>query len=389
MATPRLIGLIDRYQETHGVSDAELARRMGISRENLRLWRKGLRALPGQDNLRSVARTIGQPYRQVLSAALLDAGYLADSETAAARPYDEVLHDAVAALTEATRLTNQPVRQTSSGRWEPDSNPQAALPIDWAEFVTKALAGAAANVGSTTTILSGRPGSWEAARVREVLESTVGPDDEHLLEHRTEPVTVDLWVDNILLDLDADPYDDAFYDLDQRESEIPEPDDVPDEPPPAGMEWLLDRDKHGLATWMNDPAKVAAYEKYRAETPQQPLTPGEQAQEDALNHIAALREKLDHLRRAELERYADSLTTAITAQLDQLGLNVPIQVRVAPAPNDADLRSGTTPLPGDSYSRIDEAIASAIAETPTPAALPGTPLERAERWEDAGDQGRR
>ncbi|MGB8504670.1 hypothetical protein [Mycobacterium sp.] len=115
---------------------------MGISRENLRLWRtNGLRALPEQDKLRSVARTIGQPYGQVLSAALFDAGYLTETDNQAAWPYDEVLHDAVSALTEATRLPNQPMRQTSSGRWEPDPDPRAALPIDWAEFVTLALAG--------------------------------------------------------------------------------------------------------------------------------------------------------------------------------------------------------------------------------------------------------
>jgi hypothetical protein len=326
-----------------------------------------------------VARTIGQPYRQVLSAALLDAGYLTDSDTTAPRPYDEILHDAVSALTEATRLTNQPVRQTSSGHWEPNPDPRAALPIDWAEFATLALAGAAANVGSTVKILSGRPGSWEAARIGEVLQSTVGADDEHLLGHRTEPIVVDLWVDNILLDLDADPYDDAFYELDQRESVIPEPDDVSDEPP-AGMEWLHDRDEHGLASWINDPDKVAAYEKYRAETPPGPLTPGEQAQQSALNHIAALRKTLNDLRRIERQTYAESLTAAITERLQRLDLNVAIHVTVAVAPNDADLHYGTTPLPGESSSPIDEAIATAIAQTPTPATLPGTPLERAERW---------
>jgi hypothetical protein len=42
----------------------------------------------------------------------------------------------------------------------------------------------------------------------------VDADDEHLLRYRTQPVTVDLWVDNILLYLDSDPYDDAFYELD-------------------------------------------------------------------------------------------------------------------------------------------------------------------------------
>lgn len=137
-----------------------------------------------------MARTIGEPYRQVLSAALFDANYLTEVDAATSRPYMEVLHDAVAVLTEAARLTNQPVRQTSSGQLEPDPDPRAAVPIDWAEFVTLALAGAAANVGSTAKILSGRPGSWEADRVGTTLESTVGVDDEHLLRHRTEPVTV-------------------------------------------------------------------------------------------------------------------------------------------------------------------------------------------------------
>ena len=106
---------------------------------------------------------------------------------------------------------------------------------------------------------------------------------------------------------------------------------------------------------------------------------GEQAQEDALNQLAALREKLDQVRQAELQSYADSLTAAITTRLGELNLNVPIHVTITPAPNDADLRYGTTPLPGESDSPIDEAVASAIANTAGPATLPGTPLERAQR----------
>jgi hypothetical protein len=104
------------------------------------------------------------------------------------------------------------------------------------------------------------------------------------------------------------------------------------------------------------------------------------AQQNALNRIGALRERLDALRRAELSTYAEHLTRAITDKLGQLNLNVPVSVSIGIAPPGShELRYGTTPLPGDSYCRIDEAIASAIAETPTPAALPGTPLERAER----------
>jgi transcriptional regulator with XRE-family HTH domain len=102
VARTRLTALIDRYKNAHGVSDAELARRIGISQENLRLWRaNGLRALPDQHNLRAVARTIAQPYRQVLSAALLDAGYLTDTDAGEPRPCDEVLHDAISASTKA------------------------------------------------------------------------------------------------------------------------------------------------------------------------------------------------------------------------------------------------------------------------------------------------
>jgi hypothetical protein len=80
----------------------------------------------------------------------------------------------------AACLTNQPMRQGVSGEWELDPN-GTPVAIDWAAFVTEALAGAAANIGSTTQILAGRPGSWEAARVREVLESTVGVDDERAI----------------------------------------------------------------------------------------------------------------------------------------------------------------------------------------------------------------
>src|ERR1700681_746957 len=96
-----------------------------------------------------------------------------------ARPYGEVLEDAVNCVAEAARFTNQTVRQGISGEWEPDPNgtPQR---IDSAAFVTEALGGAAANMGGTEAILPVRPGSWEAERVRQTLHSTVGIHDEYL-----------------------------------------------------------------------------------------------------------------------------------------------------------------------------------------------------------------
>lgn len=113
---------------------------------------------------------------------------------------DELLAQAVRTLTDAARRS-QP---------------------DWAEFVTQALAGAAANIGSIEAALAGRPGSWEAEGVRQLLWSTVGQDGELLLEHRTDPVVVDLYVDEILDDLGVwKTYDDAQLELQRRYEMVP------------------------------------------------------------------------------------------------------------------------------------------------------------------------
>lgn len=86
MPTPRLVALIDEYKQAHGVPDAELARRIGISRQNLSLWRtQGFRGLPDRASLDGVAGVTGRPYRDVLEAALYDAGYLHETEALPAR----------------------------------------------------------------------------------------------------------------------------------------------------------------------------------------------------------------------------------------------------------------------------------------------------------------
>jgi hypothetical protein len=115
------------------------------------------------------------------------------------RGWDEILADAVRVLTEAARLRRPVLQQTEDGGWEP--HPVRTEPADWAEFVTLAVAGAAANVGSVDRALEGRPGSWEADAVRGLLLSTVGGDPAELLRHRTEPVRVVLRPAEILADL--------------------------------------------------------------------------------------------------------------------------------------------------------------------------------------------
>ncbi|MEH6822031.1 MAG: XRE family transcriptional regulator [Dietzia psychralcaliphila] len=77
MRTSHLVDLVDAHKHAYGVSDAELARRIGVSRQNLNLWRThGVRGLPARATLEGIATTIGRSYQSVLEAALRDAGYL-------------------------------------------------------------------------------------------------------------------------------------------------------------------------------------------------------------------------------------------------------------------------------------------------------------------------
>ena len=125
--------------------------------------------------------------------------------------YASLLADAIRVLTAAARL-----RWPASG----ESGNECGEPVDWAEFVTSALAGAAANIGQIEAVLAGRPGSWEAEGVRQLLWSTVGEDDR-LLRHRTEPVVVDVYVDEILVEMGAwAAYDKGVTELNRRDEAL-------------------------------------------------------------------------------------------------------------------------------------------------------------------------
>ena len=102
--------------------------------------------------------------------------------------YQRLLADAIQAITEAARLNTSGADGNGHG-------------VDVAEFAALALAGAAANVGGISALLAGRPGSWEAIPARRLLDGTVGSDEGHLWQHRTEPVQVIVNVDDILTDL--------------------------------------------------------------------------------------------------------------------------------------------------------------------------------------------
>lgn len=116
------------------------------------------------------------------------------NEPTTIRSYGQILTDAVAVLTEAARTIE-----------------------DFAGFLSAACAGAAANLGSLDQLIAGRPGSWEAELVWQLLTGTVGDDDRDLLGHRTDPLVVRVYVDNLLTELGLDVlYDEAYDELDRR-----------------------------------------------------------------------------------------------------------------------------------------------------------------------------
>lgn len=318
------------------------------------------------------------------------------------RAYGEKLQEAIAALTDAARLARPRLQRTEDGQWVDDPT-SIGEQGDWAEFVTLALAGAAANFGGVDAILAGRSGSWEAAGVRQVLESTVGPGEHALWEHRTEPLEITLLVDELLADRSEAwvQYDDAQRELARRfeEAEAAEP-----QIDYSRYVWDYDRDTSGQWAPRDPEGPAWSLEALRASLVADGVDPDEvdELQERLLEtatgvHIPKSADALAELRRLEDERdartgvdlddqleqqrlsewtaYGEALRTRIeTAAAAIPGLTVPVSVRVdvdtyrSPSARSGDLGLGLT--------LAERLIETAVMDTPTPEDLPGTPLDR-------------
>jgi len=86
--------------------------------------------------------------------------------------------DAIAALTAAARGTRTIGAGTSHAHTEP---------VDFGEIACHVLTAVAANVGGVEELLAGRPGSWEADYVRQIVHSTAGDRPEDLAPWRAKP----------------------------------------------------------------------------------------------------------------------------------------------------------------------------------------------------------
>lgn len=316
--------------------------------------------------------------------------------------YQELLSAAIAALTAAARLPRPTLTRSADGTWveDPSARPE---PTDWAEFVTLALAGAAANVGGIRSVLAGRPGSWEAAGVEQLLASTVGPDETSLWEHRTEPLTITLYVDELLVDVcDAHTqYQDAATEVARRydaaESALPAIDYDHyvwwyDHTPtgewvardPAAPAWDVAAWRASLLAQGSDQDQVDSLERTAlpessgAWVPRSPelgaeLHRLEQEREAVLEPIADLEEQLEAQRLREWTAYGEAVKARVLAAAAAVpGLAVPVEVTI-----DVETFRAHRGLAVDSPQGLEERLLDqAVMDTPTPADLPGTPLER-------------
>ena len=76
----QLLALIDDYKDRHGQpSDASIARAIGVAAQTVSSWRsRGIRELPARETMVRLADFLRVPYDDVLRAALVDIGYIAD-----------------------------------------------------------------------------------------------------------------------------------------------------------------------------------------------------------------------------------------------------------------------------------------------------------------------
>lgn len=181
-------------------------------------------------------------------------------------------------------------------------------------------------------ILAGRPGSWEVDGVRNLLTGTVGCDEQQLHEHRTEPVVVNMNVDNIMFALEVwQAYDEAATALQRRYDDL------------------------GVASWPGSSGDAP-----------EDLSPVTPEQEQQLDEIAALDHQHEQQRQHDWAAYSTALKTYIGAQVPQIeGLRVPLLVTIDSEAVSVNSASGTWGS-GLGEPLADRLLNAAIDATPPP-----------------------
>ncbi|MGI8559041.1 MAG: hypothetical protein ACR2ND_12170 [Solirubrobacteraceae bacterium] len=83
------------------------------------------------------------------------------------------------------------IPDASNGDYERDAHRAILQAVreqqDFGGWLAGVLARVSADLGSTFALTAGRPGSWEADLVQQLVKGTVGYDDDYLADYR-EPL---------------------------------------------------------------------------------------------------------------------------------------------------------------------------------------------------------
>lgn len=240
-------------------------------------------------------------------------------------PEPDPMADAITALTTLAR------GHRTIGAGTPNEH---AEPADFAEVACLVLTAVAANVGGVEELLDGRPGSWQADLVRQVVQGTAGPEAVDLMRHRTEPLHVTLDVE---LDVFSDFGIETLYsadvaELDAREAAADEAlfaaFSTPDERArieqiratiPNLSQELTPEESTRADALMGEAQAIVAGVTARAEAEDDPLVAAADAAADA---AVAVRE----LYQRDQDAYREAFTAAVRQALTDRGLTIAVDV---------------------------------------------------------------
>lgn len=225
--------------------------------------------------------------------------------------------------------------------------------VDFAAALAEVLACVAANVGGIEELLAGRPGSWEADLVHQLLAGTVGVGwgGEFLPAYRTTPILVPLDIEDVLWDVTGGRWAQAWEDLDEPLRVAAEAAYDAALAQHEGEAWVVPAERRAQYSFNNtDEDQVAAIvaelsEEYRQIRDHHPEVATAYAAFGAADVARASAEKT----------YAAALIASCQAEAERRGYRVKV----------VDVPGGLDP---DDIQPISEALlALAVASVPAPA----------------------
>lgn len=216
-------------------------------------------------------------------------------------------------------------------------------PADFAEVACLVLTAVAANVGGVEELLAGRPGSWEADLVRQIVRGVAGSGSVDLMRHRTEPLHVTLDVeadvfsdfgieavfaaDAAELDARAAAADEALFAAFSTPAERARIAQIRATIPNLSQE-LTPEERTRADALMGEAQAIVAGVTARAEAEDDPLAAAADAAADAAEAVRELYQR-------DQDAYREAYTAAVRQALTDRGLTIAVDV-IEPARDDDD-----------------------------------------------------